>query len=175
MSGTEYRKRLADRRAVAQAADGVMARFVAQHEFTKITPRVPPAVAVSEALPAAEEYSPESGFTPQVVTSETAIIPQSPKTPAQARAAAKAVAELLTAMTDAEYTQTLSAMREENPTQYAVVVDELNNMQLERDVAADAELGTIADGGDAIYDTAADTAEGVSAGADIFTDEQQGS
>ena len=176
MSGIEYRKRLAARRDAERAAGGAMASFVAQHEFTKIAPQTTPEAETVEATPAAEEYPKEFGFTPQVVTAETAVIPQSPKTPAQAREAARAVAEALTAMTDEEYSQTLSAMREENPTQYAVVVDELNNMQVDRETAENAEFGTIADGEEATYDTAADTAiDDVSEGADTFTDEQQGS
>lgn len=180
MSGIEYRKRLAERRAAEQAAGGAMSRFVAQHEFTKITPQETAPEIVEAATPA-EEYPKEFGFTPQVVTEETAVIPQSPKTPAQAREAARAVAEALIAMTDEEYAQTLSAMREENPTQYAVVVDELNNMQVDRETAENAEFGTIADGEEAIYDTAAGDAtdaaatDDVSDGADTFTDEQQGS
>jgi|GEM_PF-5104047 len=152
MSAIEHRKRLAERQAAA-GGTGAVSRFshqenIGTHTATVAPASAPPperaAVVETPATPVVENegatvdgQAPDTGIevatTPQEATGAPAVVPQDPSpadviTPEQMRLQANTTAQALAQLDTDQYQQALTDLEGSNPTLYACVVDELNNM-----------------------------------------------
>lgn len=125
MSSIEYRKRLREKEE--QTQQGRLSAFRSLRPGSQAEPIETPALPETNTEPETEKE-------PQQVAAPQASTPQ------ELRDAAQTLVQQLLSLPEEEYQQQMLALQEENPVLYAVVVDELNNLQPEAQEADAPEV-----------------------------------
>lgn len=172
MSSIEYRQRLRDRKeqtsnlGTFKGQEGQATHQPVVEDLSQVGD--PPELGNQNELP--EEGQPESVATPEITTEATqrdgeqvvdtptpqtsnAVQPQGEQqnmTPQQMREQAATTAQTLAQLDQDAYQQALADLETQNPTFYAIVVDELNNMAAaaEKEEGDGFDLSGIAGGGE---------------------------